>query len=69
MSHEDVKLEAWQAAVSPKLDCCTEPTLKASGPCEEEMLFIVCISMIECLGRSLNVQLTCASTFEVRMRK
>ena len=30
MSHEDVKLEAWQAAVSPKLDCCTEPTLKAS---------------------------------------
>ena len=31
MSHEDVKLEAWQAAVSPKLDCCTEPTLKASG--------------------------------------
>ena len=31
MSHEDVKLEAWQAAVSSKLDCCTEPTLKASG--------------------------------------
>ena len=31
MSHEDVKLEAWQAAVSPKLDCCAEPTLKASG--------------------------------------
>ena len=30
MSHEDVKLEACQAAVSPKLDCCTEPTLKAS---------------------------------------
>ena len=28
MSHEDVKLEAWQAAVSPKLDCCTEPTLR-----------------------------------------
>ena len=24
MSHEDVKLEAWQAAVSPKLYCCTE---------------------------------------------
>jgi hypothetical protein len=55
MSHEDVKLEAWQAAVSPKLDCCTEPTLKASGRtvgslpdcwfigglCEEAMLFIV----------------------------
>ena len=31
MSYEDVKLEAWQAAVPPKLDCCTEPTLKASG--------------------------------------
>ena len=31
MPTEDVKLEAWQAAVSPKLDCCTEPTLKASG--------------------------------------
>ena len=61
MSHEDVKLEAWQAAVSPKLDC--------SGLCEEAMLFIVCISMIEGLGRSLNVQVTCASTFEVRMRK
>ena len=30
MSHEEVKLEAWQAAVSSKLDCCTEPTLKAS---------------------------------------
>ena len=30
MSHEDVKLEACQAAISPKLDCCTEPTLKAS---------------------------------------
>ena len=31
MSHEDVKLEAWQAAVPSKLDCCTEPTLKVSG--------------------------------------
>ena len=31
MSHEDVKLEAWQAAVSPKLDCFTEPTSKVSG--------------------------------------
>ena len=31
MSHEDVKLEVWQAAVSPKLDCCTEPTSKVSG--------------------------------------
>ena len=77
MSHEEVKLEAWQAAVSPKPDCCTERTSKASGLTvgslvvyvKKAMLFIVFISMIECLGRSLNVQLTCASTFEVRMRK
>jgi hypothetical protein len=31
MSYEDVKLEAWQAAVPPKPDCCTESTLKVSG--------------------------------------
>ena len=31
MSHEDVKLEAWQAAVPPKPDCCTESMLKVSG--------------------------------------
>ena len=75
-----MKLEAWQAVVSPKLGCCTEPTSKASGLTVGPSVVYVKIAlgnavqimlswMVECLTHSLNVQLAYVSTFEVSMRK
>jgi len=48
MSYEDVKLEAWQAAVSPKPDCCTESTLKVSGLTVGSSVVYVKITLDNC---------------------
>jgi len=47
MSYEDVKLEAWQAAVPPKHDSCTDQR-QVSGPTVESSVAYVKITLVNC---------------------